>query len=351
MSASNEAELLSQGRERIKSLTETGLKELGPLPPHLVETTIEIPLPDGTSSRTIVTRPANPPPSGQGLPLIVLLYGGGWCGGVPEMMLAPARAFAALLGAVVACPTYKVAPEDPFPAPMHSAWEAVAWLSNPDNLNSNGGPLADSSGVRFDPEQGFVIGGVSAGGNIATVIAGVAAQAAADSSSELVGRLTPLRHAPTGLWAGVPAILAEAVALPAEYAPLWRSRVENADSLFLTTEQIHDTERRLAPDFGSPWFSPLNLDLDRLKGHHMPRVYLQAGQLDCLRDDAVVYGRIMNDKGIAEARVDVVEDLGHVSWVTFPVPEAHTDKLKTISLDGMAWLLHKEWDKSQKLPY
>lgn len=333
----------------MQALTEAGMDQLGPCPLNLVETTIEIPLPDGTSSRTIITRPASPAPEGEGFPLIVLLLGGGWSGGSPEMMLAPARGFAALLGAIVASPTYKVAPEDPFPAPMQSAWEAVAWLSHPENLN--GGVLAASGGVRFDPGQGFVVGGVSAGAHIAAVIAGVSAKAAADGSSELVRGLTPLRHQLTGLYTGVPFLLAEAVALPAEYASQWKSRVENAASLTMRTEQMHACERRLAPDFDSPWFSPLNLDISSIRGYHPPRVYLQAGELDCLRDDAVVYGKILSDKGVAETRVDVVKDLGHISWVTFPVPDAHTDELKTISLDGMAWLLQRKWDRSQKLPY
>lgn len=349
MTTPNEADEVAQGREGMQALTEAGLNQLGPCPPHLIETTIEIPLPDGTSSRTIITQPAGPAPKGEGYPLIVLLFGGGWSGGTPEMMIAPARGFAALLGAIVASPTYKVAPEDPFPAPMHSAWEAVAWLSHPENLND--GVLANSAGVRFDPGQGFVVGGVSAGAHLATVIAAISAQAAADNSSELVRGLTPLRHPLTGLYAGVPALLAEAVALPAEYAPLWKSRVDNGDSLTMRTDQVHACERRLAPDYDSPWFSPLNLDISSLRGHHPPRVYLQAGEMDCLRDDAVVYDKILSDKGVAETRLDVVKNLGHAAWVTFAVPDAHTDELKTISLDGMAWLLQRDWDKSQKLPY
>lgn len=333
----------------MRALTEAGMEQLGACPPHLVETTIDIPLRDGTSSRTLITRPASPAAKGEGCPLIVLLFGGGWSGGVPEIMLAPARGFAALLGAIVASPTYKVAPEHPFPAPMQSAWEAVAWLSHPENLN--GGVLADSGGVRFDPGQGLVVGGVSAGANIAAVIAGISAAAAADSSSELVHGLAPLRHRLTGLYLGIPSLLADAMALPAEYAPLWKSRVDNADSLTMRTEQIQACERRLAPDFNSPWFSPLNLDMSSIKGYHPRRVYLQAGELDCLRDDAVVYDTILSDKAVAETRIDIVKDVGHVSWVTFPVPDAHTDELKTISLDGMAWLLQREWDRSQKLPY
>lgn len=348
MSASDEAEELAQGREGMKAFAEAGLDQLGPCPPDLVETTIEIPLKDGSTSRTIVTRPAGPAPNGEGCPLIVLLFGGGWSGGTPEMMLAPARGFAALLGAVVACPSYKVAPEDPFPAPMQSAWEAVAWLSHPENLN--GGVLAKGGGVRFDPAQGLVVGGASAGAHIAAVIAGISAAAAADGGSELVRGLPPLQHRLTGVFASVPALLAEAVALPAEYAPLWTSRVDNADALVMKTEQMHACERRLAPDFGSPWFSPLNLDLRGVKGHH-PRVYLQAGELDCLRDDAVVYGRIMEDYGVAETRIDVLKDIGHIGWCTFPMPDAHTDQIKTVSLNGMAWLLNRNWDKSQVLPY
>lgn len=349
MSSSDEAEELAQGREGMRVFAEAGMEQLGPCPPDLVETTIEIPLPDGTSSRTIITRPANPAPNGEGYPLIVLLYGGGWSGGTPEIMVAPARGFAALLGAVVACPAYKVAPEDPFPAPMQSAWEVVAWLSDPENLN--GGALAKSDGARFDPHRGFVVGGASAGAHIAAVIAGISAAAAVDQGSELVRGLTPLRHPLTGVFASVPALLAEAVALPAEYAPLWTSRVDNADALVMKTEQMHQCERRLAPDFASPWFSPLNLDMGKIKGHHPPRVYLQAGELDCLRDDAVVYGKIMSDNGVAETRVEVVKDVGHIGWCTFPMPDAHTDEIKTISLDGMAWLLQREWDRSQKLPY
>ncbi|KAG8159433.1 hypothetical protein KVR01_011094 [Diaporthe batatas] len=349
MSASAEAKELAQGREAMRALTDAGMDQLGACPSHLVERTIEIPLPDGTSSRTVITRPASPAPKGEGYPLIVLLFGGGWSGGVPEMMLAPARGFAALLGAIVASPTYKVAPEHPFPAPMQSAWEAVSWLSHPENLND--GVLANSGGVRFEPGQGFVVGGVSAGAHIAAVIAGISAAAAADSSSELVHGLSPLRHRLTGLYLGVPALLADTVALPAEYAPLWKSRVDNADSLTMRTEQMQACERRLAPDFGSPWFSPLNLDMSSIKAYHPPRVYLQAGELDCLRDDAVVYDKVLSDKAVAETRIDVVKDLGHVSWVTFPVPDAHTDELKMKSLDGMAWLLQRGWDRSQKLPY
>ncbi|KAI7776138.1 hypothetical protein LA080_005760 [Diaporthe eres] len=349
MSSSDEAEELAQGREGMRAFAEAGMEQLGPCPPDLVETTIEIPLRDGTTSRTIITWPANPAPNGDGYPLIVLLYGGGWSGGTPEIMVAPARGFATLLGAVVACPTYKVAPEDPFPAPMQSAWEVVAWLSDPENLN--GGVLTKSDGARLDPQQGFIVGGASAGAHIAAVVAGISAAAAADEGSELVRGLTPLRHPLTGVFASVPALLAEAVVLPAGYAPLWTSRVDNADALVMKTEQMHQCERRLAPDFASPWFSPLNLDMGSIKGHHPPRVYLQAGELDCLRDDAVVYGKIMSDNGVAETRVEVVKDLGHIGWCTFPMPDAHTDEIKKISLDGMAWLLQKDWDRSQKLPY
>ncbi|KAI3391568.1 hypothetical protein diail_7146 [Diaporthe ilicicola] len=348
MPASEDAEELAQRREGMKGLNQAGLDVLGPCPPHLAETTIEIPLPDGTSSRTIITRPANPAPNSRGFPLIILFYGGGWSGGEPEMMIAPARGFAALLGAVVACPSYKLAPEDPFPAPMQSAWEAAAWLSHPENLND--GVLSKDGGVFVDPDQGFVVGGASAGAHIAAVIAGVAAAAAVDKDSELVRGLSPLARPLTGVFASVPALVAEAMTLPAEYAPLWTSRVDNADG-FMRTEEMHECERRLAPDYHSPWFSPLNLDLDSIKGHHATRVYAQAGELDCLRDDAVVYEKTMRDKGVAETRIDVIGDVGHIGWVTFPMPDAHTDSLKTIWLDGMAWLLGMDWDRSQKLPY
>lgn len=91
-------------------------------------------------------------------------------------MLIPARGYATRLGAIAACAGYKLAPEITFSAPMHSAWEATALLTQPQALNYS--PLKGEH-VDFDPCLGIVGGGASTGAQITTVIAGVSAGHAA----------------------------------------------------------------------------------------------------------------------------------------------------------------------------
>lgn len=334
-------------RKAMDTFTEAGLNVLGPCPAHLRETTIRVPLPDGTSQRTVIFWPVNSTNNTKKLPLIVYFHGGSWTTGGPEFAFSPARGYASLLNAIVACPSYKYIPENPFPDPMHSAWDITAWLSRPENLQNVA--LKDER-VQFDPSLGVVLGGVSAGGNLAAVIAGISAAIAADKSSKLAQGLSELSQPVKGVFLSVPILLHES-SVPAEYASIWTSRVENADGPVINTASLALTQARLKADHHSPWYSPLNLDLGSLAGKHAPRVYFQAGQLDGLRDDAVVYERALRERRVADTRIDVIQDVGHVGWCIFPMPEVHSDELRTKSLDGMAWLLGTEWDKSQELPY
>lgn len=264
-------------------------------------------------------------------------------------MLCPARAYARLFGAVVACPSYKYIPEEPFPAPMHSAWDAAAWLSRPENLKA---AALSGENVEVDPSLGLVLGGISAGAQLAAVIAAVSAAVAAgeDKSPKLTEGLASLAHPVTGVFLSIPVLLHESI-VPAEYASIWTSNAEYPDAPIISAQVLALTLERLQADYRSPWYSPINLDLAKLKGKHAPRVYIQAGQLDILRDDAVVYERALRDHGVAETRIDVIQDVDHAGWCSLPAPPVHSEEMRTKSLDGMAWLLGKEWDKNQKLPY
>lgn len=334
-------------REFMQKWTEEGLEILGPCPPHLKETTIQVPISDGTTFKTIIVQPAGIEGSTKKCPLIVLFHGGSWAVGGPEFCLSPARNFATLFGAIVACPSYQYAPEHPFPGPSQSGWDITAWLSRPENLKN--GPLKNSN-VEFDPSLGLILGGISAGANLAAVIAGISAKLATDKDSKLAEGLAEITQPIKGLYLSVPVLLHDNI-VPAEYAPLWTSRVENANAIGLNADALATTQVRLKADHHSPWYSPLNLDLADIASHHAPRVYQQAGQGDILRDDAVVYERALREKGVAETRLDIIQGVAHVGWCTLPVPESHSDEMRTKSLDGLAWLLNTEWDHSQELSY
>ncbi|MBW3621377.1 MAG: alpha/beta hydrolase [Actinobacteria bacterium] len=87
---------------------------------------------------------------------MVFLHGGGWVIGDLDTHDVQARSFAHHAGVVVVSVDYRLAPEDPFPAALDDAHTATRWTA--DRLGEWG-------------VDRLVIGGDSAGGNLAAVVA------------------------------------------------------------------------------------------------------------------------------------------------------------------------------------
>jgi acetyl esterase len=85
---------------------------------------------------------------------LLFFHGGGWVGGSLDSVDGFCRRFADLLGWPVISATYRLAPEDPFPAALDDV-EAVAQ------------ELKDEARLPDIDPEGIVIGGASAGGNLA----------------------------------------------------------------------------------------------------------------------------------------------------------------------------------------
>lgn len=95
-------------------------------------------------------------PSTTGAPVVVCIHGGGWISGDPTMMhdvadLLNAHGFAA------ACPQYRLAPLDPFPAAVEDVRAFVRFLKR------------DATRLGIDPDAIGAIGN-SAGGHLATML-------------------------------------------------------------------------------------------------------------------------------------------------------------------------------------
>jgi acetyl esterase len=91
-------------------------------------------------------------------PALLYLHGGGWVAGSVETVDRLCRRIADRSGCAVLSVDYRLAPEHPFPAPIEDAETALAWLRR------------EGAGLGVDARR-VAIGGDSAGGHLATVVA------------------------------------------------------------------------------------------------------------------------------------------------------------------------------------
>lgn len=92
------------------------------------------------------------------LPALLFFHGGGWTVGDLDSHDTLCRQLAIATGHVIVAVDYRLAPENPWPAPIEDGWEALRWLTNY-------APL-----LAIDP-LAIGVAGDSAGGNIAAVLA------------------------------------------------------------------------------------------------------------------------------------------------------------------------------------
>jgi acetyl esterase len=98
-------------------------------------------------------------PSGSGpFPVLVYYHGGGWVIGNRDSVDAPCRSLANSAQCVVVSVDYRLAPEHKFPTAAEDCYDATRWVAE------HAGELAVDAGR-------IAVGGDSAGGNLAAVVA------------------------------------------------------------------------------------------------------------------------------------------------------------------------------------
>ena len=92
------------------------------------------------------------------LPVLVWFHGGGWVVGSLDSHDPVCRAIANRAPCVVVAVDYRLAPEHPYPAAVEDAWAATEWVAE------------EALSLGADVTK-MVVGGDSAGGNLAAVVA------------------------------------------------------------------------------------------------------------------------------------------------------------------------------------
>jgi acetyl esterase/lipase len=194
------------------------------------------------------------PSAATGLPLLVWFHGGGWVTGNLDTHDQLARMLADHVGAVVVSVDYRLAPEAKFPAAADDCLAAYEWaLAHADEVGADAGRVA--------------IGGDSAGGNLAAVVA-------LDARER-----------------GLPQPLLQLLVYPVtDYEFESGSMSDNAEGYFLEREGMrwfYDLYSNTPDDFDNPRFSPV-----RASDHSglAPAVVITA-EYDPLRDQGEEYAR------------------------------------------------------------
>lgn len=116
----------------------------------------EAPGPEGAPP--VPVRIYRPKSQSRPLPAIYWIHGGGYMGGTADSANETASDWAVDLDCVVASVEYRLAPENPYPAPIEDCYAGLHWLIN------------NAVDLRIDPGN-VIIGGGSAGGGLCAALA------------------------------------------------------------------------------------------------------------------------------------------------------------------------------------
>ena len=141
----------------------------------------------------------------------------------------------------------------------------------------------------------------------------------------------------TGLWISIPRIFYSLDKVPDKYRHVWISRKQNAHAPVLNAVKLKQAGAHLAPDRDSELDSPVNAPAPHTG---MPPCYIPVDGLDPLRDDGLIYERILHEHGV-RTRIDVWPGVPHAHFAFLPMlKSAQEGNIDTIL--GIGWLLGRQ---------
>ncbi|EEB94038.1 hypothetical protein MPER_07220 [Moniliophthora perniciosa FA553] len=217
-----------------------------------------------------------PKEDGDSFPLLFWMHGGGWTIGSAEMddnMLK--RTSVDLRVSVVNC-EYRLAPENPFPAVVNDTFAALRYVaSHPEEFSAS-------------LDKGFIVAGLSAGANLAAVLAHLARDDPFFKDKPITGQHLQV---PFKGYAAEICILSGISLLSMEQVKNPPGLSKEACYDYLTWYNASPEDLRISP-----------LLLPSYKG--LPPAFIQVCGLDPLRDEGILYEKVLKEAGTRELRMD-----------------------------------------------
>jgi len=242
-------------------------------------------------------------------PLMVWMHGGGWATGNVDMDDYQLRAICVEHQISILNVEYRLAPEHPHPTGLNDSYSVLKWAA--------GSPELFSADLR----KGFIVGGFSAGGHLATVMAHRARDDPFFQDKPLTGQLL---HAPA---------LVHPDAVPEKHQLSLLSYEQNKHIPFLPRESIVWSYNQLGGTPTDPEVSPL---LYQSHKGLVPTV-IQVCGLDPLRDEDLLYGRLLQDEGV-KTRTTTYPGVPHAFQYVFPAFKIAVKWAEDYRA-GLRWLL------------
>lgn len=246
------------------SVTRAGLDELmsqmpsPELPPNISVEDVHVPGLDGDPD--VLVKVYSPNDLSAESPGLLWIHGGGMVLGSASMDDASCASMADQHNCVVVSVDYRLAPESPFPAPLHDCYAALKWFAE------------NSTDLNVSPDR-IAIGGASAGGGLA---AGTALMARDNAGPSLTFQLLVF--------------------------PMLDHRNETPSSFGISDTRVWNREANITAwaayldgaDPVSPYASPSIAD----NLSDLPPAYINVGTLDIFVDEDIEYAQRLAQAGV-----------------------------------------------------